>query len=382
MNSNEIENKKGIIDDKINFINEFEINWKTLKFSEKLKSVFLLNTMLHFKESQSSDYIKIKWNNFFSEIGVLSNLSEKKSEFYSDLSNLMFLTKTESSEIYIQSFLYKNKWNDVKKSGVEDYFEINIQNQYKAYPIFDYIRQMKNFKLKTFSFYLSTIIENDFEKTISLKFEYLFDLFWLNSHNIYKNIEKLKIHLNKIENIKDYYFNIKKEVLTINLKKIKDKSSNSLIKTNNFIFKSKEYKLIKDKSKIFHNQINIKTEEEYQKIIEDFLKTNPLVESVQPFYTLKNFWTIDTLIKLKSWEYIVIEYKFNSDRRVVSQSIGYSLYLSKFLEVNQDNIHTIIIQKKFRKSDFLMQEVIKNLYFYEWDNLWEYIELKIATLDI
>ena len=91
------------------------------------------------------------------------------------------------------------------------------------------------------------------------------------------------------------------------------------------------------------------------------------VKEVKRFYKIPNTRQIlDTLVELKNWVFIVIEYKFGTDKRVISQAMGYSYYLKQHLKIDEKKIKTVIIQNKFKESDFGVKESFPNLFFYQW----------------
>lgn len=76
------------------------------------------------------------------------------------------------------------------------------------------------------------------------------------------------------------------------------------------------------------------------------------------------FW----LIKKDPEDIFIIEYKLNSDKRVVSQDEWYSYWYKELNKLKWWNIKIIIIQKNFRMSDFWKLKQKEDLYFYKYEN--------------
>lgn len=224
----------------------------------------------------------------------------------------------------------------------------------------------------------------------------------LNSTNLI-NLKNSRNHLNKLLKLKfiwDFEFNKDKEILYVSEfgKKLSNKKQESKTKItkikiknpkakpqiislpvkeilNQLGIKEKIHYLFGKKLNIKHNK-EISTEDDYQKLIENHLYKHPDVKEIHPFYPISPFWILDTLIILKTGEYIIIEYKLNSDKRVVSQALGYAHYFTDVLGVDKDKVFTIIIQKKFRNSDLLFLNTYQNLYFYIWEDNNKILNLK------
>lgn len=191
----------------------------------------------------------------------------------------------------------------------------------------------------------------------------LFRILWLNSTEFKTNIRGLKKHLDYQINenlIKEYKYNEKNKTITFYKYKSIDCQENKK-QTNKNIFynylpQSELNKILKPNLilKPFELKINQnpKLEKDVQVIIEQHLLSISDVKNITPFKTITWIWQIDTFVELNNWKYIIIEYKFSLDKRVLSQTLWYSFFVSKELNIPIHNIDTIIIQTNFKKTDF------------------------------
>lgn len=343
-----------------------------------LKKIILI--ILEFKNEK---VIKINMDLFFKK------LIQEKIYSYDFLGR----TKNKNSFILQLEFLFKNfKLNEqelffsffkIKNNILELKINLNYFKQTKKVLINkEYLclkeSSWKNGGWSDFLFYLILSCFIIWNKTKDFEFDFLKIILQIKTTNKKQFLRTIKNSLQRINKIEsDYSF----EMISIDKRIWIKKTFNKNIKIMNplsevkknlefeNIFKLKNYSLIGSELSITTNLLEIKTEKEYQNIIENYIKTNSNVLKVDSFYSISPFWIIDSLITLKNWDILIIEYKMNSDKRVVSQALGYSNYFTEVLWIDKNKVHTLIIQKKFRKTDLLFLNTIKNLYYYNWNHI-------------
>lgn len=224
------------------------------------------------------------------------------------------------------------------------------------------------YKTKNIHIKILFIILYYFDKQkVILNLEELFKTIGLKQ-NFVQNSYKLKQHLLNFQNenvLKSYTF--QNWYLHLNLSNLSD--VNSIWKPVK-IFTKEEKKIFRKGLKIKINKDIEKEKElkiEISKKLEGLYWNNYIIKNE---HYLEKIGSIDTILinKKDPEDIFIIEYKLNSDKRVVSQAEWYSYWYKELNKLKWWNIKIIIIQKNFRMSDFWKLKQKEDLYFYKYEN--------------
>ena len=241
------------------------------------------------------------------------------------------------------NFIFSNKTTNLNKNILK--FQAGFKDTYFT----DFLIEADAFMRKSGHHY-SEKLEIVFKK-LNYKSSFI-----INRKNLKKQIE----HAISKNIFKSY--SLSNDVIVISNEKV----NNIENRERTQYIKQKEIEIFWKKIEIKANEI-CKIEKDIQEIIEWYINTMEDVKEVKRFYKIPNTRQIlDTLVELKNWVFIVIEYKFGTDKRVISQAMGYSYYLKQHLKIDEKKIKTVIIQNKFKESDFGVKESFPNLFFYQW----------------
>lgn len=369
------------------FLNKI-FNNSELDYHTKLYLIYLhiyLNTLkFNNKLLKQNDFYKVYWAEFISTFWYIRHKGEIKKYIKNSF-------KSINPKIWLKiEFAIKDKeWRSKKDYFIFkdiNFFDLSDENNL-TFSI-DFIEtKMNNHKARLLSFFIAQ--EINCKQTLTITFSFIEKYLSLNQE---KKEAKRRIvrYLDKYINfwiIKSYFYNSKTDSFIIDeqeqynqkLDTFQIQSKNEKLFINrekgkkglkDYIDSNLSDKIIEEHSiiKSFEQDVHIepKLEKDIQEIIESNISQIPSVKKVHSFKQIPWIWIIDSLIEFENNKFTVIEYKFSTDKRVVSQSLSYNYFISKYLNIKLEDVDTIIIQKRFKKTDFRLKTFIKNLYFYEW----------------